>query len=154
MLVYLLVFGWSLIDSNVYVELFFYIIDGVVIVCFYSVGYGNFVIVLFEILQLYVDVYNMGFLVNLNVVMCIVKRVLVGVEEFGFGFRVCGDEWGGDCYWVMDQDFFVLGCVGEVIYMFVRISNFGNLFNVYFEVIYQFVIMIGIISKFLYIVFV
>lgn len=50
MLVYLLVFGWSLIDSNVYVELFFYIIDGVVIVCFYSVGYGNFVIVLFEIL--------------------------------------------------------------------------------------------------------
>lgn len=102
MLVYLLVLGWSLYDDNYYGDLFFYIMDGFVIVCFYCFSYGNFVIGFIEILQLYVDVYNLGLFVNLNVIMWIIKRVIVGVVEFGYGLWMYVDVWGGDCYWVID----------------------------------------------------
>lgn len=49
-LVYLLIWGWSIVVDNEYVDFLVYINDGVVIICFYSFGYGSLVIVLIEIL--------------------------------------------------------------------------------------------------------
>lgn len=142
--------GWSSIDSNAYAESLLHITDGAATVCFHSAGHGNPAIASLEILQLYVDAYNMGSSANLNVVMRTVKRVSAGAEESGFGSRVRGDEWGGDRHWATDQDLFVSGCAGEAIHTLARISNFGNPPNVYPEAIYQSATTIGTTSKLSY----
>lgn len=49
-LVYLLICGWSIVVDYEYVDFIVCIFDGVVIICFYSFGYGNLVVVLIEIL--------------------------------------------------------------------------------------------------------
>nr|PNR27101.1 hypothetical protein PHYPA_030582 [Physcomitrium patens] len=149
-LVHSLAPGWSSIDSNAYAESLLHITDGAATVCFHSAGHGNPAIASLEILQLYVDAYNMGSSANLNVVMRTVKRVSAGAEESGFGSRVRGDEWGGDRHWATDQDLFVSGCAGEAIHTLARISNFGNPPNVYPEAIYQSATTIGTTSKLSY----
>ncbi|XP_024369486.1 receptor-like protein 4 [Physcomitrium patens] len=136
-LVYSLTSGWSSMVDNEYGDSLLHITDGAATICFHSSGHGNPAIGSLEILQLYVDAYNMGSSANLNVVMRTIKRVTAGAAQSGYGSRMHADAWGGDRYWATDQTLFAPGSPIGVLRTEANISNFGNPPNIYPQAIYQ-----------------
>ncbi|XP_024392179.1 receptor-like protein 4 [Physcomitrium patens] len=136
-LVYSLAPGWSSYDDNHYGDSLLHITDGSATVCFHRSSHGNPAIGSIEILQLYVDAYNLGSSANLNVIMRTIKRVTAGAAESGYGSRMHADAWGGDRYWATDRTLFAPGSPTTMLHTNANISNFGNPPNIYPEAIYQ-----------------
>ncbi|KAG0579813.1 hypothetical protein M758_4G126400 [Ceratodon purpureus] len=136
-LVYTFSQGWSATIDNEYADSLLHVTDGAATVCFHNAGHGNPAIASLEILQLYVDAYNMGASSNLNVVMRTIKRVTAGAAQSGYGARMHADVWGGDRYWATDQTLFAPGSLLEVLRTIRNITNYGNPPNIYPEKIYQ-----------------
>lgn len=149
-LVFSLTPGWSSTPDNQYLDSLLHITDGAATVCFHASGHGNPVIASLEILQLYVDAYNMGSSANLNVVMRTIKRVSAGASQSGYGSRLNADIWGGDRYWATDQTLFAPNSAVEVLRTDLNISNFGNPPNIYPEAIYQSATTTGPLNKLSY----
>lgn len=136
-LVYSFSAGWSAAVDSQYADALLHVTDGAATVCFHSSGHGNPAIASLEVLQLYVDAYNMGPLSNLNVVMRTVKRISAGASTSGYGSRMNADIWGGDRYWATDQDLFAAGSLVEVVRTSDNISNYKNPPNIYPQAIFQ-----------------
>lgn len=149
-LVYSLAPGWSAIVDNEYADSLLHITDGAATICFHSGSQGNPVVASVEVLQLYIDAYNMGSNANLNVVMRTVKRVTAGAAESGYGSRMHADVWGGDRYWATDQSLFAPGSAIDVLRTNATIARFGNPPNIYPEAIYQSATTTGPLNKLSY----
>lgn len=142
--------GWSATVDNEYADSLLHVTDGAATVCFHSSGHGNPAIASLEILQLYVDAYNMGASVNVNVVMRTIKRVTAGAVQSGYGARMHADVWGGDRYWATDQTLFAAGSLHEVLRTSQNIMNYDNPPNIYPQAIYQSATTAGMQTKISY----
>ena len=142
--------GWSSSPDNEYEDSLLHITDGAATVCFHRSTRGNPVLASIEILQLYIDAYNMGDNANLNVVMKTIKRVTAGAVESGYGSTLGADIWGGDRYWATDQSLFAPGSAVDVLRTNATIINYGNPPNIYPEAIYQSATTTGPMNKLSY----
>jgi len=149
-LVYSFSAGWSSTVDSQYADALLHVTDGAATVCFHSSGHGNPAIASLEILQLYVDAYNMGASANLNVVMRTMKRISAGAPQSGYGSRLQAAVWGGDRYWSTDQDLFAPGSVVDVLRTTENISNYNNPPNIYPQAIYQSATTTGSLTKLSY----
>ena len=136
-IVYTYLQGWSAIADNAYADSMLHVTDGAATVCLHNAGHGNPAVASVEILQLYVDAYNMGPSQNLNVVMRTLERVTAGAAQSGYGARMNADPWGGDRYWATDQTLFAPGNAPQVLRTSQNITNYSTPPNIYPEQIYQ-----------------